>query len=462
MLTKIAIVGRPNVGKSTLFNKLSGKRNAIASDEAGLTRDRQYITIQIEDKFCDLIDTGGLSYEDNIIDDNIKHQVQIAVDEADIILFMLNSQEGLNPLDNQIANYLRKYQKPIILVANKSDNLNNPDIFDFFSLGLGDVLAISAEHNKNLVTLRDEIYKLLPTQIVELEIEDYGIKLAVLGKPNVGKSTLVNKMLGEDRVVVADEAGITRDSIYIPFIKNDIKYTLIDTAGIRRKRSVNEKVEKFSIVKALDAVKFADIILLIIDASEGVSEQDASLLGIISENYKSVMIIINKWDGLDDYQKNEVKRKLDLKLKFINYTSTHFISALHGSGVGKLFGKINEIYQTNSQRFSTSKLNKILELANNSHKAPPVAGKRLKLKYVYQEDVIPPKLIFFGNHLQKVPSSYQRFLQNLFIRELGLKNTPIKFEFRSGENPFKDKKNTLSERQIKKKRRMMKFVKKGR
>ncbi len=466
MPSAIAIVGRPNVGKSTLFNKLSNTRIALAANESGLTRDRQYISIHIEDKTCQLIDTGGLSGEHNLIDDSIKSQVEIAIAQADIIVFLLNAQEGLNPVDEDIAQLLRPLRKPIIVAVNKSDNLDNLAVMEFFSLGLGNPLAISAEHNKNLTTLKEYIYELLPEVeeeedfLVEEE-EEERIKLTVLGRPNVGKSTLVNALLGENRVVAMDKAGTTRDSIYIPFEKEERKYILIDTAGIRRKRSVDEKIEKFSIVKALDAVADAHIVLLVLDASEGVTEQDASLLGVITKHNKSVMILINKWDGLDEYQKLEVRRKLDLKLRFVNYSSLHFISALHGSGVGKLFKTITMVYDSSSTRFSTSTLNKILALANNSHKAPPVAGKRLRLKYVYQESTTPPTLVFFGNHLQTVPTSYQRFLQNLFIKELSLKNTPIKFEFRNSENPYKDKKNMLTERQIKKKRRMMKFVKKG-
>jgi GTP-binding protein len=282
----------------------------------------------------------------------------------------------------------------------------------------------------------------------------------VLGRPNVGKSTLINRILGEERVLAIDLPGTTRDTIFVPFEREGEQYTLIDTAGIRRKRSVDKKIEKFSIIKAIDALEDSHVVILVLDAHEGVTEQDATLLGMIADKGRALLIVINKWDGLDDYQKSEVKRKLDVKLSFVSYASVHYISALHGSGVGKLFTHIRKSFENAGAKFSTSSLNKILEKANNKHQAPAVGGRRPKLKYVHQSDIFPPTLTMHGNHLKSVPKAYERFLKNFFIDALKLSNTPIKLEFKSGDNPFKDKKNKLSARQVQKRKRLMKFVKK--
>lgn len=462
----IAIVGRPNVGKSTLFNRLSRTRNALVANEAGLTRDRQYVDADFNDRKVQLIDTGGLSGEENIIDNSIRDQVLTALGDSDLIYFVISNRDNITSLDIDIATLIRPFGDKVMLIANKSENADSATAFEFFELGFGEAHLVSSEHGTGIEELIDTTCELLPSEseVDDFDEDDGSIRLAVLGRPNVGKSTLINRIVGEERVMVIDMPGTTRDSIEIPFEKDGTKYTLIDTAGIRRKRSVdgsdNEKIEKFSIIKAINAIEKCDVVMLILDASEGVTEQDASLLGISKDNYKSLMIVVNKWDGLDTYQKDEVRRKLDLKLSFVNYASIHFISALHGSGVGKLFKHINNSYENANTRFSTSKLNQVLELANRSHSAPPVNGKRLKIKYVHQVESLPPSFVFFGNHLENVPHSYHRFLQNIFIRELGLKNTPIRLFFKGGENPYKDKKNTLNERQIKKKRRMMKFVKK--
>lgn len=457
----IALVGRPNVGKSTLFNRLSNSRQALVADTAGLTRDRQYANAYFNDIMVNLIDTGGLTGDDNILDIAIKSQVLIALNEADIIYFLVSGKDGLTSLDSQIVKYLRQFEA-VMLLINKCESGDKSLAFDFFSLGLGEPFLISAEHNIGIGELIDKTCELLPNEAEDIKSEyssDESVSLAVLGRPNVGKSTLINKMLGKERVMTLDMPGTTRDSISTKFEKDGVNYNLIDTAGIRRKRNVHDKIEIFSILKAREAIEQTDIVLLVLDASEGVTEQDASLLGMAHDNYRSIMIIVNKWDGLNEYQKSEVKRKLDLKLSFINYASIHYISALHGSGVGKLFKRINFAYANASTRHSTSKVNKVLELANISHRAPPVAGKRLRLKYAHQSAVLPPTFIFHGNNLQKVPDSYQRFLKNIFIRELKLENTPIKLVFKTGDNPYKDKKNVLSDRQIKKKRRMMQFVK---
>ena len=457
----ISLVGRPNVGKSTLFNRLSNSRQALVSDFEGLTRDRQYANIELDNGiYCSIVDTGGLTNEDSIIDTGIHSQVMNALNESDVIYFIVSNKDGVTSLDFDISAQLRKLKKNIILVCNKAEGLNKASASEFYELGLGDPTLISAEHNQGIPDLIEKTIPLLPEAIELKKPELEGIAVAVLGRPNVGKSTLINRILGEERVMAVDLPGTTRDSIFIPFEREGQQYTLIDTAGIRRKRSVSEKVEIFSIIKAKDAINDSHVVILVLDAHEGVTEQDATLLGLIADKGRALLIVINKWDGLDDYQKSEVKRKLDIKLSFVNYATVHYISALHGSGVGKLFSPIKRSYENAGGRFPTSLLNRILEQANNTHQPPPVAGKRMRLKFVNQSDVFPPTLIFHGNHVQNVPNSYERFLKNFFITALKLTNTPIKIQYKSGDNPFKDKKNILSARQIQKKKRLMKFVKK--
>ena len=457
----ISLVGRPNVGKSTLFNRLSNSRQALVSDFEGLTRDRQYANIELENGiYCSIVDTGGLTNENSIIDTGIHSQVINALNESDVIYFIVSNKDGVTSLDLDISAQLRKLKKNIVLVCNKAEGLNITAASEFYELGLGDPTLISAEHNQGIPGLIEKTIPLLPEAVKVEKPELDGIAVAVLGRPNVGKSTLINRILGEERVMAVDLPGTTRDSIFIPFEREGQQYTLIDTAGIRRKRSVSEKVEIFSIIKAKDAINESHVVILVLDAHEGVTEQDATLLGLIADKGRALLIVINKWDGLDDYQKSEVKRKLDIKLSFVNYATVHFISALHGSGVGKLFSPIKKSYENAGGRFPTSLLNRILEQANNTHRPPPVAGKRMRLKFVNQSDIFPPTLIFHGNHVQNVPNSYERFLKNFFITALKLTNTPIKIQYKSGDNPFKDKKNILSARQIQKKKRLMKFVKK--
>ncbi|MBT3855152.1 MAG: ribosome biogenesis GTPase Der, partial [Thiotrichales bacterium] len=448
-------------GKSTLFNRLSNSRQALVSDFEGLTRDRQYANIELENGiYCSIVDTGGLTNENSIIDTGIHSQVINALNESDVIYFIVSNKDGVTSLDLDISAQLRKLKKNIVLVCNKAEGLNKTAASEFYELGLGDPTLISAEHNQGIPGLIEKTIPLLPEAVKVEKPELDGIAVAVLGRPNVGKSTLINRILGEERVMAVDLPGTTRDSIFIPFEREGQQYTLIDTAGIRRKRSVSEKVEIFSIIKAKDAINESHVVILVLDAHEGVTEQDATLLGLIADKGRALLIVINKWDGLDDYQKSEVKRKLDIKLSFVNYATVHFISALHGSGVGKLFSPIKKSYENAGGRFPTSLLNRILEQANNTHRPPPVAGKRMRLKFVNQSDIFPPTLIFHGNHVQNVPNSYERFLKNFFITALKLTNTPIKIQYKSGDNPFKDKKNILSARQIQKKKRLMKFVKK--
>lgn len=461
----ISLIGRPNVGKSTIFNRLSNSRQALVSDFEGLTRDRQYAEILFDEDsetFATIIDTGGLTNKDNVIDSGIQSQVLNALEESDVIYFIVSVRDGIIGLDREIASQLRKLKKEIVLVCNKAEGMEQSMASEFYELGMGEPQLISAEHGQGFGDLIDYTLPRLPKEeeVEAEEIEEVeGIAVAVLGRPNVGKSTLVNRILGEQRVLAIDLPGTTRDSIYIPFEREGQKYTLIDTAGIRRKRSTHEKIEIFSIIKAREALDRSHVVVLILDAHEGVTEQDATLLGMIGEKGRALLIVINKWDGLDEYQKQEVKRKLEVKLSFVNYASMHYISALHGSGVGKLFAPIIKAYTNAGTKFGTPILNTILEKANAGHQPPPVKGRRLKIKYVNQTDTFPPTLTFHGNHLKSVPNAYDRYLKNFFINALNLTNTPLRIEYKSGDNPFKGKKNELNARQIAKKRRLMKFIK---
>lgn len=461
----ISLVGRPNVGKSTIFNRLSNSRQALVSDFEGLTRDRQYAEILFDEEneiFVTIIDTGGLTNQDNVIDSGIQSQVLNALEESDVIYFIVSVRDGIIGLDREIASQLRKLKKQVILICNKAEGMDQSMASEFYELGLGEPQLVSAEHGQGFGDLIDYTLPRLPKkEDIEVEVEEVeGIAVAVLGRPNVGKSTLVNRILGEERTLTMDLPGTTRDSIYIPFEHQAQKYTFIDTAGIRRKRSTHEKIEIFSIIKACEALDRSHVVVLILDAHEGVTEQDATLLGMVNEKGRALLIVINKWDGLDEYQKQEVRRKLDVKLSFVNYASIHYISALHGSGVGKLFTPIIKAYTNAGAKFSTPILNTILEKANATHQPPPVKGRRLKIKYVNQTDTFPPTLTFHGNHLKSVPNAYDRYLKNFFINALNLTNTPLRIEYKSGDNPFKGKKNELNTRQIAKKRRLMKFIKK--
>lgn len=460
----IAIVGRPNVGKSTLFNRLTHTRDALVAEEAGLTRDRKYANITLHDKSFRLVDTGGVTYDENVIDKGILSQVEYALKETNIIYFLVSSKDGLTYMDRKISEHLRKLQKTLLLVVNKCEGLKEQDGFDFYELGLGEPILISAEHNQGLEDLAQRSVEHWDDsdfqQVEEADKSIKGIAVSVLGRPNVGKSTLINRILGEERLLASEIAGTTRDSIDIEFKREGEVYTFIDTAGVRRKRSVNEKIEKFSIIKAIEAMDRANIVLLVLDAQEGVTEQDATLLGMIVDRKRSLLILVNKWDGLDNYQKEEVKRKLDIKLSFISYASVHFISALHGSGVGKLFKHIDNAYYEAQQTFSTSKLNKLLEQIVKHYQPPLVRGRRIRLKYINQVDTSPPTFLIHGNQAEDTPRGYILYLSNSFRKELGLISTPIKLDFKGNSNPFENNKNMLNQRQINKKHRLMKFVKK--
>jgi GTP-binding protein len=461
MLPVVALVGRPNVGKSTLFNYLTKTRDALVADYPGLTRDRQYGRVRRGKRDYFVADTGGIVETDAGIDEQAMRQVQYALEEADLVLFLVDARDGLNVGDEAIAASLRRIGKPVFLVVNKIDRADMAlAAGEFHALGLGEPRPISASHALGIEALLDQVEAKLPeADATESAAESEGIRIAVVGRPNVGKSTLVNRMLGEERVVVFDQPGTTRDSVYIPFERHGRPYTLIDTAGIRRRGRVAETVEKFSVIKALQAIEKAHVVIYLIDAREGVTDQDANLLGMVLEIGRGLIIGLNKWDGLSPDQKDQVRRLIDLKLPFVDFAEKHFISALHGTGVGHLFDAVHAVHAASMQDMSASRLTRLLQDAIASHQPPLVRGRRIKLKYAHQGGHNPPTIVIHGNQTEEVPGSYKRYLINVFREALDLHGTPIKLEFKSGDNPFKGKRNELTPRQIRKRRRLIRHVK---
>ncbi|KTD61680.1 ribosome biogenesis GTPase Der [Legionella spiritensis] len=462
MIPVVVLVGRPNVGKSTLFNRLTKTQDALVADFPGLTRDRQYGQAVFEDKPFIVVDTGGVGVDDAAVDTLMSRQSETAIDEANIVLFLVDGRAGLVGIDESIALRLRKINKPVYLVVNKADGLDEEiAAAEFQSLGFNNIYAISASHGRGIQTLLTSITENFTSNADQdaLTPEDHAIKIAFVGRPNVGKSTLVNRMLGEERVVVYDMPGTTRDSIAIPFVRDEKHYVLVDTAGVRRRSRVDEKIEKFSIIKTLQAIKEAHVCLMLVDAQEGITEQDMHLLGFIIEAGKALVVAVNKWDGLEADHKEQVRMELSRRLHFVRFAKTRFISALHGSGVGLLFEDIGQAYQSAVQAFSTPKLTRLLQDAVEQHNPPMVKGRRIKLRYAHAGGHNPPIIVIHGNQLDSLPESYKRYLNNTFVTQLGLIGTPLKLEFKGGTNPFKDKKNKLTDRQIKRKKRLLKRVK---
>ena len=461
MLPVIALVGRPNVGKSTLFNYLTKSREALVADFPGLTRDRQYGRVKHGDRACLVVDTGGIADDAEGIESFARKQVQIALEEADVVLFMVDAREGLSASDKVIADTLRKLDKPVVLVTNKVDGIDATlAASDFYSLALGEPVQIAASHGRGIPELLERVNRLLPPENEEV-VEDAhkGIGIAVVGRPNVGKSTLVNRLLGEERVIVFDEPGTTRDSIYIPFERNGKQFTLIDTAGMRRRSRVSETIEKFSVIKSLQAIEKANVVIYLIDAREGITDQDAHLLGLVLEAGRALIIGLNKWDGLNTEQKETIKRQLDVKLSFLDFAEKHPISALHGSGVGKLFDVVHKLYDSAMLDMSTPVLTRILKEATDAHQPPIVNTRRIKLKYAHQGGRNPPIVVIHGVQTDALPTSYKRYLMNYFRDKLKLSGTPIRLEFKSPVNPFHGQKKKLTDWQVQKRQRLMKRAK---
>ena len=464
MIPVIALVGRPNVGKSTLFNQLTRSRDALVANLPGLTRDRKYGEARIGSRPFVVIDTGGISGDEHGIDSEMAGQSLTAIEEADAVLFMVDAREGLNATDAELARHLRQRNKSFHLVVNKIDGLNEDvAISDFYSLGVDSLHAIAASHGRGVRSMIDSVLEAFPADEEEQERERYpdSIRVAIVGRPNVGKSTLVNRLLGEDRVVVFDQPGTTRDSIYIDFERAEQKYTLIDTAGIRRRKSVRETVEKFSIVKTLKAIDDAHVVMLLMDAQEGLVDQDMHLLGHCIDAGRALVMAVNKWDGIESDKRDWIKSELKRRLQFTDYADTHFISALHGTGVGHLYKSVNAAYESATRKLNTNILTRILEGAVFDHPPPMINGRRIKMRYAHAGGQNPPLIIIHGNQTGNVPTSYQRYLEKVYRRELKLVGTPVRIEFRTSENPYTEKRSKMTERQIQRKRRLSTYPKKS-
>ena len=464
MVPVIALVGRPNVGKSTLFNQLTRSRDALVADFPGLTRDRKYGEARMGSRPFIVIDTGGITGDEHGIDTPMAEQSLTAIEEADAVMFMVDAREGLNATDEALARHLRQRNKAFHLVVNKIDGLDaDVAVGDFYSLGVDSMFSIAASHGRGVRSMIEKVLSEFPEP--EQREDDEGMprstRVAIVGRPNVGKSTLVNRLLGEDRVVVYDQPGTTRDSIYIDFERDEKPYTLIDTAGVRRRKNVKLTVEKFSIVKTLKAVDDAHVVILVMDAHEGIVDQDMHLLGHCIDAGRGLVLAVNKWDGIEAEQRDWIKTELNRRLKFADYADTHFISALHGTGVGHLYKSIDGAFESATRKLNTNTLTRILEGAVFDHAPPMMNGRRIKLRYAHAGGQNPPLIVIHGNQTGKVPTSYQRYLEKVFRRELKLAGTPIRIEFRTSDNPYAEKRNKLTDRQVQRKRRLMAHVKKA-
>ncbi|MBD3828456.1 MULTISPECIES: ribosome biogenesis GTPase Der [Stenotrophomonas] len=463
MLPLVALVGRPNVGKSTLFNAFTRTRDALVHDQPGVTRDRNYGVCRLnEDHPFLVVDTGGIAGEEEGLAGATARQARAAAAEADLILFVVDAREGASALDDEILSWLRKLSRPTLLLINKIDGTHEDTVrSEFARYGFSEMLTVSAAHRQGLDDLLDEVVERLPEEgtTETLDNDPNRIRIAFVGRPNVGKSTLVNRLLGEERMIASEVPGTTRDSIAVDMERDGREYRLIDTAGLRRKARVEEVVEKFSVIKTLQAIEQCQVAVLMLDAAEGVTDQDASVLGAVLDAGRALVVAINKWDGLTDYQREQAEALVSRKLGFVPWAEVVRISAKHGSGLRELFRCIHAAHASATHEFSTSEVNKALEMAYETNPPPAIRGHVSKLRYVHPGGSNPPTFIVHGTRLKDLPESYKRYLENFFRKRFKLVGTPVQFIFREGTNPYEGKKNVLTERQIKRKRRLIKHVK---
>lgn len=440
----IALVGRPNVGKSTLFNRLTRTRNAIVANFPGLTRDRHYGEGKIGDSPFLVIDTGGFEpvVKEGVVQE-MARQTQQAIAEADVVIFLVDARQGLSPHDRVIAQYLRRCDRPVILAVNKSEGMKYTSaVSEFYELGLGEPASISSAHGDGVYSLVEQALSHVPEEDFPEEEDavpdgQKSIRLAIVGRPNVGKSTMVNALLGEERVIAFDMPGTTRDAIEIPFERDGRHYTLIDTAGLRKRGKVFQTVEKFSVVKTLQAISEANVVLLLLDARQDISEQDAHIAGFILESGRALVVGVNKWDGLSQERRREIKEDVEWKLHFLSFANFHYVSALKSGGIRSLMESVDAAYAAATAKLSTPKLTRVLQEAVE-HQQPPrrQAGIRPKLRYAHQGGQNPPIVVIHGNSLENISDDYKRYLERHFRDAFSLKGTPLRIEFRSGDNPF--------------------------
>jgi len=441
MKPTIVLVGRPNVGKSTLFNRLTKTRDALVADIPGLTRDRHYGHGKLGSKPYLVVDTGGF---EPLAKDGIMHemarQTEQAIAEADVVIFVVDGRTGITALDKDIANKLRKAARPVFVAVNKSEGMNQGVVVaDFHELGLGEPLPMSATHGEGVRGIIELALEPYPEPVPGHDETDE-LKVAIVGRPNVGKSTMINAMLGEERVIAFDEPGTTRDAIYIDFERGGKHYTLIDTAGLRRKGKVFETIEKFSVIKTLQSIEDANVVILVLDARHEISDQDAHIAGFVVESGRALVVAVNKWDGLDPYVREQVKADLERKLKFLDFANFHYVSALKGQGLEQVFRSVDAAYKAATADLSTPQLTRAL-IDAVAKQAPPRNGIfRPKLRYAHQGGRNPPLIVIHGNALEKVPDSYRRYLEHVFREVFKLQGTPLRIQFNVSHNPFADRK----------------------
>ena len=436
MLPVVALVGRPNVGKSSLFNVLTGTRDAIVADVPGLTRDRQYGFGRVGPMPCVLVDTGGLIENPTGLEAQMRAQTERAVEEADRVVFVVDARSGLTPQDQFVARALHRAGKPVTVALNKSEGLDTEvAAAEFHALGFGEPIGISASHSQGCDDLMAAVLRDVAAAPAEREAED-SIRIAVIGRPNVGKSTLVNRLIGEERVIASEQPGTTRDSILVPFERDGRRFTLIDTAGVRRRARVADTIERASVAKTLQAIDEAHVVVMVLDAHETVAEQDASVLGIALERGRALIIAVNKWDGIAAEQREAVRNQLALRLDFVPFAPVHFISARHGTGVGELVEATVRAYEAAMREMPTRELTRALEHAITMHQPPLVRGRRIKLRYAHQGGRNPPRVVIHGNQTAAVPGAYTRYLINVFRKTFDLFATPVVIEYRTDQNPY--------------------------
>jgi len=439
MLPVVVLVGRPNVGKSTLFNRLTGTRDAIVADMPGVTRDRQYGYGKLGPVPYVVVDTGGLVEQPSGIETPMRLQTERAIEEADVLVFLADARSGLTPQDHWVVRELRRSGKKVVLAVNKAEGLDPATAAaDFHSLGLGEPMAIASAHGDGCRELMSRVLEDFDPEVIAAESapNDGRIRIAIIGRPNVGKSTLVNRLIGEERVIASDMPGTTRDSIFVPFARDEREFTLIDTAGVRRRGKIDDDIEKASVAKTLQAIDTAHVVIFVVDAHDSIGEQDANVLGLALQRGRALIIAVNKWDGIPMEQRDEIRRLLELKLDFVPYAPVHFISARHGTGVGELVAATIKAYDAAMSEIPTSKLTKSLERAMVQHQPPLVRGRRIKLRYAHQGGRNPPRIIIHGNQTVHVPEAYTRYLVNVFRREFDLFASPVAVEYRTDSNPY--------------------------
>lgn len=442
MLPIVALVGRPNVGKSTLFNTLTGTRDAIVADVPGVTRDRQYGYGRGGDIPCVVVDTGGVvASPKSTVEQQMREQTERAISEADRLVLVVDGRTGLTSEDQEVARMLHRSGKPVVLAVNKAEG-RDPGVIsaEFHRLGFSEIQTIAALNGQGCEKLLLRALDGLEPESEEAPGEDDdSIRIAVIGRPNVGKSTLVNRLIGEERVIATDLPGTTRDSIFVPFERDGRRFTLIDTAGVRRRARVEDAVERASVARTLQAIAAAHVVVLVLDAHQGIAEQDASVLGLALQKGRALLLAINKWDGIPMDQREQVKNELALRLDFVPFAPQHFISARHGTGVGELAAAAVRAYEASMREMSTPKLSKVLEKAMEAHQPPLVRGRRIKLRYAHQGGRNPPRIVIHGNQTQATPDAYRRYLSNVFREAFDLYACPVMLELRTDANPFGNK-----------------------